>query len=395
MGRRANDTTAGAPWSHPVRGPRRGTGSGRLEPTFESGRWSVEFRPRGAGRYLGAGFLAVWLCGWAAGEVFALGALLAMGGSVVAPDALRELGLGRVQAPEGGAWFAIVFLLVWVSFWTVGGIAAMRELLRLLWTSDRIAWDGAGIELVQRVGPFASRRTWSAAEVRDVTLRRPRRNLEILTARGAVALTALGTRDELARLRDLLRGALGLGTRAAAPPGAVLPAEWEAEPADDGSLRLVRPRAARRRGATIAWVVTGALALLAGFAFLAPRMNGEPVPGGAGAAGFAALVIAVLGLGSAWLSHGGSEIRVRHGALTFRRWFLGREWVETLEPARLEIERSTDGDGDEWLALRARLGRRSRVIERRMNDPDPVLALGRWIASRASVPLDLPRGLDG
>ena len=31
----------------------------------------VRLRPQGVGRYFGAAFLAFWLCGWAAGEVFA------------------------------------------------------------------------------------------------------------------------------------------------------------------------------------------------------------------------------------------------------------------------------------------------------------------------------------
>jgi hypothetical protein len=50
-------------------------------------------------------FLAVWLCGWAMGESFALGTLLT----------------GRLAAGDAGA---PAFLLGWLALWTLGGIAA-------------------------------------------------------------------------------------------------------------------------------------------------------------------------------------------------------------------------------------------------------------------------------
>jgi len=48
-------------------------------------------------------FLIFWLCGWAMGEVFALGALFS----------------------GGTPWPVKLFLLVWVVFWTIGGLAAI------------------------------------------------------------------------------------------------------------------------------------------------------------------------------------------------------------------------------------------------------------------------------
>lgn len=52
-------------------------------------------------------FLAVWLCGWLAGEVFA-------GGALVAPG---------TPLPVRG------FLLLWLTFWTFGGLAALAAFL--------------------------------------------------------------------------------------------------------------------------------------------------------------------------------------------------------------------------------------------------------------------------
>ena len=44
-----------------------------VERTF--GGLEVRLKPTGAGRFLSAGFLAVWLAFWAAGEAFALGVI--------------------------------------------------------------------------------------------------------------------------------------------------------------------------------------------------------------------------------------------------------------------------------------------------------------------------------
>ena len=70
-------------------------------------------RDRSVGRFGGAAFLMVWLCGWALGEVLASAALYTL--VFKAPD------LRGGSAPPG------LFLLVWLTFWTFGGIMAMRQ----------------------------------------------------------------------------------------------------------------------------------------------------------------------------------------------------------------------------------------------------------------------------
>src|SRR5262245_44404708 len=64
-----------------------------------------------------AGFLAFWLCGWAAGECFAAGALFNM---------IFLGGMGGFQ------WVTVLFLTGWLGAWTIGGIAAMYSLCTLV-----------------------------------------------------------------------------------------------------------------------------------------------------------------------------------------------------------------------------------------------------------------------
>src|SRR5215471_214784 len=115
------------------------------------------FRPSGFGRYVAAAFLLVWLVCWAVGEgvaLFAVGAIL-----------LKLIGAfpGRIpdwfagSAGIGAVAFILVFLLLWGTFWTVGGIAAMTHLVRSLWGEDTIGLSPEGFELIRRGGPFRRR----------------------------------------------------------------------------------------------------------------------------------------------------------------------------------------------------------------------------------------------
>jgi hypothetical protein len=72
------------------------------------------------GRWFGAGFLAFWLCGWLAGEVFATKALVEM------------IGNGIANGFAGFEWFGALFLTGWLGFWTFGGIAAMFALRAMI-----------------------------------------------------------------------------------------------------------------------------------------------------------------------------------------------------------------------------------------------------------------------
>lgn len=127
------------------------------------------FRPRGAGRFLGAAFLAVWLCGWAVGEAFAVwflvrGALALATGQPPTPE--------REPLAPAPALAAGLFLMVWLTIWTAGGLLALRELLRALWAEDRLIVGAADLVRESRLGPFRARRAFARPEVTGVRLER-------------------------------------------------------------------------------------------------------------------------------------------------------------------------------------------------------------------------------
>jgi hypothetical protein len=88
----------------------------KVQPTNLGGYRLSWDNPVGSGlaRYGSAAFLIFWLCGWAAGECFAIWAL--------------------VKGSTPG--FAKLFLLVWLTFWTFGGFAAITQ-VRLLLSKPR------------------------------------------------------------------------------------------------------------------------------------------------------------------------------------------------------------------------------------------------------------------
>src|SRR5512139_1563513 len=92
-------------------------------------------KPRGLLRFVPASFLLVWLCGWVVGEAAAIaflatGAYCLLTGAPPAP--------GRDPIPLGPALAVGAFLIAWLAIWTIGGIGAIREVLRLLVARDRV-----------------------------------------------------------------------------------------------------------------------------------------------------------------------------------------------------------------------------------------------------------------
>jgi hypothetical protein len=47
-----------------------------------------------------------------------------------------------------------VFLLVWLTFWTIGGLSALRELLRCFAAEDRLELGSGELLCLRRLGPF-------------------------------------------------------------------------------------------------------------------------------------------------------------------------------------------------------------------------------------------------
>ena len=117
----------------------------------------------GLGRYIGAAFLSFWLAGWAAGEAFALWMLGAGAYSLFtgrSPLSHHQPSSVIFALAAGG------FLLFWLSLWTLGGIAAGHELLRLLFGRDQLVANQDGFQIVRSFGLFRSVKRFAREHIR-------------------------------------------------------------------------------------------------------------------------------------------------------------------------------------------------------------------------------------
>ena len=81
---------------------------------------------------------------------------------------------------SGGVVFAVFFLIVWLTFWTIGGLAALTHMLRSLAGEDVIALAGSGVDLMRRAGPFRKRYAFERADIRRVRIR-PKDSAVVMT----------------------------------------------------------------------------------------------------------------------------------------------------------------------------------------------------------------------
>ena len=364
-----------------------------IERTSEG--WELVLRPRGADRYATAGFLGFWLCGWAAGETFALwflikGAIALLTGEPPDP--------GRDPLQWGPAVMVGLFLIVWLALWTVGGIAAGSEFIRQLWGRDRVVIASGRLTVTWSRWPFRSRRVFERDAIRRVLLIGRDDRLTLESTRDRVEISGLGTRNERIEAARAIRAELGIADAPAA--GVSVPAEWELIITPEGERALVANLATRRAQARFASVATMVLATMT---LLLGRKSIERLD----------LIVPTLillaftigaAVGATWLARGRWEWRIRSGHLTLRRRF-GVTVNDVFEGRRLVIDRDTDSDGDTWYALYAMPDaedppvskpiswrrippKNSRTIARVMNDDSAVRDLGAWLARETDLPLE-------
>lgn len=356
--------------------------------------WQLRLRTQGGGRWFGAAFLAFWLCGWAMGETFALwllvkGAIALLTGTPPEP--------GRAPLEFGPALLMGLFLLVWLTLWTVGGIAAASELLRLLWGEDRVEVASGRLTVRWFRGPVRTGRTFERHAIRRVLLTGRDDRLAIETERGRVELSGLGTRAERIEAASALRAELRV-SEVAGP--AALPREWEEIVTPEGQRALVANLATRRRQAQVAGGFSLALASLA---FVlgreALRRWDLWIPTG---------ILLAFALGAAagarWLAVVRWEWHLGSGRLTLRKR-AGANLTEVFVAERLALEVTSDSDGDPWYELSALSNapprapapvawrttsrpKNSRSIARVMNDATSVRELAAWLARATDLPLD-------
>ncbi|MEA5390949.1 hypothetical protein VB738_06705 [Cyanobium gracile UHCC 0139] len=344
---------------------------------------TFRFRPLGPGRFVVAAFLLLWLCGWLAGEVFALWILWKL--------------VGAFLASGEGALPVALFLLVWLGLWSLGGAAALRALLRALWSEDRLtlAADGMLERQVQR-GPFRRRRVLPLREIRRFQLRRADVGGGPLVAElsgGSLDITRLGSLRQRQEAADQLNRRLGLRplaedssrpAKVRVPAATVLPAGWREITPSFGTPLLVPDPALRQRHRLVMGLVNLVL-----WGLLALLLRSGPAWPGFWALGIPVALLALVGgWGQMWLAFGRLEWRLEPRLLVLQRRF-GRR-LRTLGEARaLELVERVDSDGDRSYRLQAlRPPDPPLRVDDHAADPTPLRHLGAWLAARSHVPFD-------
>jgi hypothetical protein len=360
-------------------------------------------KPIGWGRVFEIPFLALWLSFWVVGEGVAVTLLGAILGDLIARALGVTLSFSSRLAPDGSAPFFLLFLLFWLTMWTLGGIAAGTHFLRALAGRDVISVSPDGLEIEWRAGPFRRRRTIKRGDIRRVRLNLQGNTVVVDFAGGTADITNYGTREDRAAILDSLKKQLVLPDEAQAKrlDAETVPPEWDVE-VQGMETRIFTPtRRTRRIVAAILWglaamvVITG---LLSASRVTPDLLEIEPVRRGKGinfisgattggqiaAAGAAAL----FGLWATWVTWGRSEWVVGHGRMTWRRKFGSWRNERSFDDAKLEIERTYDSDGDARFTLRVRSATAHRQISSAINESADLLRLAQWLSARTRFPID-------
>jgi hypothetical protein len=337
---------------------------------------TTSLRPSGIGRYVTVVFLSVWLVGWGMGEAFAISMLGMLFSSIagVFPEHLPDWSADLVTS--GGAAFAILFLLFWLTLWTIGGVAALTHLMRSLVGEDVIGVTASGFEVVRRAGPFRRRYAFDRAGIRRLRVRPHDKAVVADTAKGTRIVTTFG----LAAERDEVTGWLSrhLGLAGADAGTGTPPATWEVRTEGEvASLRTVRS-GARLTRSVIAWLLTAAIAS-AWYASLDGERSAGHVP--------ALMLTLLLAAGAAVSTWGRRELIVRPGELLFRRRFAMWTGERVFRSARLELTHETDSDNDHHYKLIVVDAEGRRTVHSQVHDSGEVVDLAQWLAARTGFPL--------
>ena len=213
--------------------------------------WQLRLRPRGFGRYVSGAFLAFWLCGWAAGEAFALWMLVTGAVSLLTG---KPPGPGHAPLEAGPALMIGVFLLFWLAMWTFGGIAAFSELFRLLWGEDRLMVSSGRLVTTHVRGPFRRVRVYERSAIQRISLVGREERMVLDTDGRRVGLSRLGSPAERREAAVAIRAELGISETPST--GTAMPNGWDVFVTPEGERALVSSLATRRAQARFAGILT-------------------------------------------------------------------------------------------------------------------------------------------
>jgi hypothetical protein len=323
-----------------------------------------------------AAFLSAWLIGWVVGEVFAIGISATIGGSMTGVLSKELFAWSADLAKSGGAAFLILFLLLWLTFWTIGGVVALTQAVRSLAGEDVIGLRESGFDVVRRAGPFQRRYRFDRSAIRRLRVRPHDRAVVADTVNGISVVTSFGAPADREAVADWLSRHLGLADADAAM--AKPPATWEVRTEGEVAyVRKVRP-GARLTRSVISWLLTAAIAS----AWYASVGHDGPI------GSIPAMMLTVLlALGAAMSTWGRREWIVRPGELTFRRSFALWTAERTFRSARLEVVHEADSDNDHHYTLVVIDGAGRKPLHSQVHDSGEVVDLANWLAARTGFPL--------
>jgi hypothetical protein len=335
-------------------------------------------RRRGIGRFFEATFLGVWLTGWAIGEVLAVAVLASIALAFVGVVPAARWWSPGASMTNVGPIFVVLFVGVWLTFWTIGGITAGWQFLRDLAGADRIALVPVGVEVIRRAGPFTRTHRFERSDVRRIRIRAHDKALVADTKKGTRVLSDLGSRAERETLCAWLQGHLDIGAIAPHDPTGAAPPGWTRADGEAGEIRLTRPTTGRRTVGVVLWIVTGVVT----YAWITQSsVNGVSL--------WPIVVIALLAFASTWVMWAREAWIVRPGYLE-RRLQLG-SWLktQTFAAGQLEITHATDSDGDARYTLIVRDAEKRRAFDSALHDDADLVETARWLEAATGFPLTL------
>ncbi len=169
--------------------------------------WQGSITSGGFARFFDAAFLSLWLVFWFLGEAFAIWILIEGALSLITGKAPT---LSEEPVDPHSAVPIAIFLLIWLTLWTFGGIMAIRELLRTVGGEDIIRVRPDVLEVEHRYGPISTTTQLARIELRRVYMTPVNTAITAESTRGATELTRLGTAGERTELMAALRAELQL-----------------------------------------------------------------------------------------------------------------------------------------------------------------------------------------
>lgn len=343
----------------------------------------------GGRRVGGVLFLTVWLMFWVVGESLVLWILIRGAWALLTG---QPPGAGRAPLEAAPALGVGLFLLCWVSFWTLGGVVAGREWLRLLFGRDRLIVRPDGLEIERNFGLFRTRRTFPREKLLRF-YRSSRSNAALMaeTTGGAVEITQLGTEDDRATLETELNREFKF-TPQATPQG-VLPDGWCELTTPESTSVFTKDPVVRRKQASFLWIALLPFGLAS--LYLLNATLSQPGLG---------VILAIVGTLTAFIAWGAvrlartrDEWELGAGRLALQRR-VGQRIVRKFEATSLQLVETPDSDGDPWFRLVAlasdapetllpsRMTKHQRVIFSNSGDPTDARNLGFWLARRCRIP---------